>query len=325
VMGTTGASMVLIHPLLHANAHRRRKVHLVLFLIVLVANVAGGLTPLGNPPLYIGLLHGVPFWWPARHLLLPWLVMTLPLLTAFYLIDRHLAASEPPAPRAERLRVRGWDNLALILLVIASVLAQGLLPAWHVVLLGEAVGLAQLGVVAVLLTATWVSAAWTPRAIRQSNDFSWLPIAEVAMLFAAIFITISPVVAMLQAGLDGPLGPMLRLAQDQNGHASAQAVFWFTGILSGFLDNAPTYFVFFELAGLHPPVLPDGDAVTLTAISAGAVFFGGLTYVGNASNLMLRSIAAHRGVRMPGFFGYMAMASGLLLPALWLVSLLFFG
>ncbi len=323
VMGTTGASMVLIHPLLRANAHRRRKVHLVLFLIVLVANASGALTPLGNPPLYLGLLHGVPFFWPARHLLAPLLVVAAALLAAFYLIDRRLAVNEPP-PRPERFRVRGWGNLALILLVILVVLAEGFWPRIEVTLLGQAVEVSQLGSIAVLLLVSLISAGTTSRAIRQANDFTWHPMAEVAMLFAAIFITIGPVEAMLRAGLDGPLAPLLRLSQDGDGRSLPLAYFWLTGILSAFLDNAPTYLVFFELAGVRPPTLSGAQGVTLAAISAGAVFFGGLTYIGNAPNMMLRAIAAHRGVRMPGFFGYMLLASGLLLPVLAVVTLLFF-
>ena len=325
VMGTTGASMVLIHPLLRANAHRRRKVHLVLFLIVLVANASGALTPLGNPPLYLGLLHGVPFFWPARHLLAPLLVVAGALLAAFYLIDRHLAAREPPAPVPERFRIRGWGNMALILLVILVVLVQGFMPPTDVVLLGQPVAEAQLGGVVVLLLVAAVSVTFTPRAIRQSNDFTWHPMAEVAMLFAAIFLTIGPVVTMLHAGLDGPLAPLLRLSQDVSGQPWPLAYFWLTGILSAFLDNAPAYLVFFELAGIRPASLSGADGVTLAAISAGAVFFGGLTYIGNAPNMMLRAIAAHRGVRMPGFFGFMLLASGLLLPVLALASLLFFA
>ena len=324
VMGTTGASMVLIHPLLRANAHRRRKVHLVVFVIVLVANASGALTPLGNPPLYIGLLHGVPFFWPARHLLAPLLVVAVLLLTLFYLIDRHLAASEPPAPGAERFRVRGWGNVALILLVVAVVLAQGFVRPWAVVVLGESVIVSQFGGVAVLLLVALVSVAFTPRAIRQSNDFTWQPMAEVAILFAAIFITIGPVVAMLHAGLDGPIAPLLRLSRDGGGQNLPLMYFWLTGILSALLDNAPTYLVFFELAGIHPTALSGAEGVTLAAISAGAVFFGGLTYIGNAPNMMLRAIAAHRGVRMPGFFGFALLASVLLLPALAVVGLLFF-
>jgi Na+/H+ antiporter NhaD/arsenite permease-like protein len=325
VMGTTGASMVLIHPLLRANAHRRRKVHLVLFLIVLVANASGALTPLGNPPLYIGLLHGVPFLWPARHLLAPLLVVIAALLTVFYLIDRRLAAGEPPAPKPERLRVRGWGNLALILVVIAVVLAQGFVPAGEIVLLGQPVDAVRLLGIAVLLAVTLVSVSFTPRAIRQANDFSWHPMAEVAMLFAAIFITIAPVVGMLEAGPDGPLAPLLRLSRDGEGQSLPLVYFWLTGMLSAFLDNAPTYLVFFELAGIRPAALSGAEGATLAAISAGAVFFGGLTYIGNAPNMMLRAIAAHRGVRMPGFFSFMLLASALLLPVLALVGLLFFA
>jgi Na+/H+ antiporter NhaD/arsenite permease-like protein len=191
-------------------------------------------------------------------------------------------------------------------------------------LLGQPVAAAQLGGVAILLVVATVSATFTPRAIRQANDFTWHPMAEVAMLFAAIFITIGPVVTMLQAGLGGPLAPLLRLSQDGGGQPWPLAFFWLTGIVSAFLDNAPAYLVFFELADIRPASLSGADGVTLAAISAGAVFFGGLTYIGNAPNMMLRAIAAHRGVRMPGFFGFLLLASGLLLPVLALVSLLFF-
>jgi Na+/H+ antiporter NhaD/arsenite permease-like protein len=325
VMGTTGASMVLIHPLLRANAHRRRKVHLVLFLIVLVANASGALTPLGNPPLYIGLLLGVPFFWPAMHLAAPLFVVAGLLLLAFYLLDRRLVAREPRAPPPERLRVRGWNNIALILLVVLIVLVQGFAPSRSVVLLGQLVPIAELGSGALLLLVTVVSSASTARAVRQANDFSWHPMIEVATLFAAIFITIAPVEQMLEAGSDGPLASLLRLTRGSDGQNWPLAYFWLTGILSAFLDNAPTYLVFFRMAGVQPAALSSADATTLAAISAGAVFFGGLTYIGNAPNMMLRAIAAHRGVRMPGFFGFMLMAAGLLLPVLGLVSLIFYS
>jgi Na+/H+ antiporter NhaD/arsenite permease-like protein len=324
-MGTTGASMVLIHPLLRANAHRRRKVHLVLFLVLLVANASGALTPLGNPPLYLGLLHGVPFLWPARHLAAPLMVVSVLLLTAFYLLDRRLAADEPGAPPPERFRVRGWGNFALILLVILLVLAQGFVPSRNVVLLGQLVPLVQLGSVGVLLLVTIMSTALTPRAVRRANDFSWHPMVEVATVFAAVFITIAPVEQMLEAGADGPLAPLVQLTRDGAGNPRPMAYFWLTGILSAFLDNAPSYLVFFHMAGIQPATLSDADTRTLAAISAGAVFFGGLTYIGNAPNMMLRAIAAHRGVRMPGFFGFMLMAAGLLMPVLGLVSLIFFS
>ncbi|HTI79713.1 MAG TPA: sodium:proton antiporter [Acetobacteraceae bacterium] len=323
VMGTTGASMVLIHPLLRANAHRRRKVHLVLFLIVLVANASGALTPLGNPPLYIGFLHGVPFFWPARHLVLPLLLLSSVLLTGFFLLDRYFAASEPPPPAPERFRIRGAWNLALIVLVGISVLGQPLLPSASVTLFGQALGVAQVIPIALFLAVTVVSAALTPRAVRQANDFAWEPMIEVATLFAAIFVTIGPVIAILQPGPHGALASVPWLGLGTN-EPWPFGYFWLTGMLSAFLDNAPTYLVFFEMAGIRAPAMTTSQTATLMAISAGAVFFGGLTYIGNAPNMMLRTIAAHRGVRMPGFFGFTLLASAALLPVLLLVSLVFF-
>ena len=323
VMGTAGSAMVLIHPLLRANAHRRRKVHLVLFVIVLVANVAGAISPLGNPPLYLGLLRGVPFFWPARHLLAPLAVAAALLLAAFYLIDRHLAAKEPAGASSQRFRVRGWGNIGLLLLVIGAVFAVGYAPPASLLIAGQTVGVAQLGAVGVFLAATALSARLTPLAIRQANDFNWHPMVEVAMLFAGIFVTIGPVETMLRAGLDGPLAPLLRLTLSGDGQPTAVASFWLSGILSAFLDNAPAYLMFFDLAGIRPDALADQTQV-LTAISAGAVFFGGLTYIGNAANMVIRAVAAHRGVHMPGFIGFAALASGVLLPVMALLTVLFF-
>jgi Na+/H+ antiporter NhaD/arsenite permease-like protein len=324
IMGTTGAAMVLIHPYLRANAHRRRKLHLAVFLIVLVGNAGGALTPLGDPPLYIGLLLGVPFFWPTRHLVLPMLVIVVPLLVAFWLLDRRMAAGEPCPAARERFRVRGWWNVGLIALVVAIVLLQSVVEPGNVVLLGQYIGIERLIGSALLVGIAAVSVGITPSAIRHGNDFTWEPMAEVAILFAAIFITIDPVIGMLRAGVDGPLASLLRLTLNTAGQPNPIAYFWLTGVLSAFLDNAPTYLVFFELAGLKPPALSGGDDVVLAAISAGAVFFGGLTYIGNAPNMMLRSIASHRGVPMPGFFGYMLWSSALLLPVLVLVTVLFF-
>jgi Na+/H+ antiporter NhaD/arsenite permease-like protein len=321
-MGPTGGAMVLIQPLLHANAHRRRTVHLVLFLIVLVANFSGALTPLGNPPLFVGLLRGVPFLWPLRHLLGPYLLVGGALLVAFYLIDRHLAASEPAAPPSQPLRVRGWGNAMLVGVLGLSVLGQGL-PLPIVTVLGQTVSLGRLAGIGVASAGGLLSLLITPRAVRQANDFSWHPMTEVAVLFAGIFITLEPVSAMLRAGADGPLAVLLTLTQGAGG-ARPAAYFWLAGVLSAFLDNAPTYLVFFDLAGIQPDRLTGASNEVLTAISAGAVFFGGLTYIGNAPNLMLRAIAAHRGVRMPGFAGFMLRSGALLLPLFVAVSVVFF-
>jgi Na+/H+ antiporter NhaD/arsenite permease-like protein len=324
VVGTTAASVVLIQPLLHANAHRRRRGHLVVFLIVLVGNAGGALTPLGNPPLYVGLLRGVPFFWPATHLLAPFLLLTSVLLVVFWLLDRRLAASEVPAPRPRRLRLRGWGNVALIVLVVVAVMAEGLVHPGSVSLLGQSVGVERLAAIGVFIAVTEISLRFTPRAIRRANDFAWHPMAEVAILFAGIFITIAPVAAMLRAGLDGPLAPLLVRTLDAGGQPIPLLYFWASGVLSAFLDNAPTYLVFFDLAGIRPEALGGAQAVALQAISAGATFFGGLTYIGNAPNLMLRAIAAHRGVRMPGFLGFMARSAALLLPVFVLLSVVFF-
>jgi Na+/H+ antiporter NhaD/arsenite permease-like protein len=321
VMGTIGASMVLIHPLLRANAHRRRKVHLVVFFTVLAGNAGGALSPLG-PPLYIGFLEGVPFFWPLLHLGLPCLLLAALELGAFCLLDQWLARSEPPPAAAGKLRLRGGINVALVLVVAASVVVQGLMDFGQVALLGQPIELTRLAGILLCLAVTALSLAVTPLAVRQGNDFSWHPMAEVSVLFAAIFITIQPVIDMLHAGLGGPLAPLLRLANDATGQPIPLAFFWLAGLLSAFLDNAPTYLVFFQLAGDDPAAR---HGVALQALSAGAVFFGGLTYIGNAPNLMLRAIAAHRGVRMPGFFTFTGYATLALLPVFILMSLLFFA
>ncbi|HEY0419823.1 MAG TPA: sodium:proton antiporter, partial [Acetobacteraceae bacterium] len=324
VMGTTGVSMVLIHPLLRANAHRRQRVHLVVFFILLVSNAGGATTPLGDPPLYIGFLHGVPFAWPVLNLSGKLLTLAVPLLAVFWMLDTWLARREAPAPPPRPLRLRGHANIALILLVVATVLAQGVWQPGEVVLLGVAIGMERLLGVAVFAAIVAVSLAVTPKSVREGNLFSWEPMAEVGQLFAAIFVTIAPVLAMLAAGRSGPLAPVLHLTTGADGQPVPLAYFWLAGALSAFLDNAPTYLVFFQLAGDDPVRLTGELARTLQAISAGAVFFGALTYIGNAPNLMVRSIAAHRGIRMPGFFGYMAWSCGLLLPLLGLITLLFF-
>ena len=208
--------------------------------------------------------------------------------------------------------------------MVATVLVQGIWQPGDAVLFGQQIGIERLAGMAVFVAVTLISVAITPRAVRQGNMFTWGPIEEVAKLFAAIFVTIGPVLAMLEAGFDGPLAPVLRLTIDSHGQPFPVAYFWLTGILSAFLDNAPTYLVFFELAGGDPGHLTTDLTLVLEAISAGAVFFGALTYIGNAPNLMVRSIASHRGVRMPGFFGYMAWSCGLMLPVLALLTLLFY-
>jgi Na+/H+ antiporter NhaD/arsenite permease-like protein len=325
VMGTTGVSMVLIHPLLRANQHRRRKVHLVLFFILLVSNIGGSTTPLGDPPLYVGFLLGVPFAWPLLNLLAKTLTVSLPLLLVFWLLDRRLSATDPPPRPRQRLRIDGWVNVAMIGGVVACVLLQAQWQPGWVGILGVPVRIERLVSMALLAGITGLSLLLTPRGVRQGNLFSWSPMSEVAILFLAVFITIDPVLEMLSAGRAGPLAGLLALTTNAQGDDIPLVYFWMTGMLSAFLDNAPTYLVFFQLAGGEATTLVADKPAVLQAISAGAVFFGALTYIGNAPNLMVRSIAAHRGVRMPGFFGYMGLACLLLLPLFALVTLLFFA
>ena len=324
VMGTTGAAMVLIHPLLRANAHRARKTHLAVFFIILVANAGGATTPLGDPPLYVGFLRGVPFGWPLLNLGLPLLVLAVPLLAAFWLVDRHLAKTEPAPDRAQTLHLRGWGNVGLLGVIVAMVVLQGVWQPGSISFAGQKIGVERLLAMGILAVVAAVSWRITPRAVHQGNMFSWAPIEEVAILFAAIFITIGPVMGMLHAGMAGPLAPLLRLNMDAAGQPLPLVTFWMAGLLSAFLDNAPTYLVFFELAGGDPVSLTGKLNPILTALSAGTVFFGALTYIGNAPNMMVRAIAAHRGVRMPGFFGFMLWSCCLLLPGFVLLSLVFF-
>jgi Na+/H+ antiporter NhaD/arsenite permease-like protein len=305
-MGSAAAAMVVVQPLLRSNAHRRRRFHLVLFLILLVGNVAGALSPIGNPPLLAGFLRGVPLLWPARNLIEPWLLAVGLLLALFFAADWRLARTEPPPPPIERFSVRGWPNAVLI-----PILACGVaVPALSVVL----------GIVAGALSL-WV----TPPAIRRRNGFSWHPMAEVAILFLGIFITLQPVSDLLRQGTNGPFAPLLRLTADGAGDVRPLAMFWLAGVLSAFLDNTPAYLVFFDLAGIRPEAMTAAQAAALRAISAGAAMFGGLTYIGNAPNLMVRAVASQRGVRMPGFMVYMAWAALVVLPVLGVVSKVFFA
>ena len=325
LMGTTGAAMVLIHPLLRANAHRQKKVHLAVFFILLVGNVGGSLSPLGDPPLFLGFLRGVPFFWPTLHLLAPMALLAGLLLLAFWLLDRRLAAAEGAvAPPPARLRVLGWANVALLGGVVAVVLLQGVWQPGQVDLLGQHLGAERLVGMLALVALGLVSLRITPNSAHRQNMFSWAPFQEVAKLFAAIFCTMAPVVAMLHAGEQGALAAVVKLANAQGGQPVPAAYFWLSGVLSAFLDNAPTYLVFFELAGGDPAVMVGARAQTLLAISCGSVFFGALTYIGNAPNFMVRSIASHRGVHMPGFIGYMGWSLVLMLPALLLLTWVFF-
>ena len=327
--GTTGASVLLIRPLIAANAARRRNVHVFVFFIFLVSNIGGALTPLGDPPLFLGFLAGVDFFWPTRHLLLPMLVLSGALLAIFFALDTYLARRDGPAPTlaaAGPLGLEGKLNLLLLLGVLGAVLMSGLWkPGIEVPILGVPVALENLVRDVLLLAIAGLSLKITRADIHQANGFSWFPIAEVAKLFAGLFITIVPAIAILRAGPDGALGPMLRVLEGPGGVPANGAYFWATGLISSVLDNAPTYLMFFNLAGGDAAHLMGALAGTLAAISAGAVFMGANTYVGNAPNFMVKSICEARGIKMPSFFGFILWSAAILGPLYLVETFLFFA
>lgn len=328
VMGTTGASMLLIRPVLRANAFRKRKTHTFVFFIFLVSNIGGSLTPLGDPPLYLGFLKGVSFFWTTTHLFAEFLTCAAILLGVYYLLDSRAWAKEKAAapdtgPR-EPLRIEGWLNLALIGAVVGMVLVQGYWQPGEVALFGDHIGIERLIGVAVFVAIAWVSMQFTSIELREANGFAWGAILEVAKLFAAIFVTMAPVLAILRAGLDGAAAPLVALTSDAAGQPVPWVYFWLTGALSSFLDNAPTYLVFFNLAGGDPVRLMTDGALTLAAISCGAVFMGANSYIGNAPNFMVKAIVEENGERMPSFFGYCAWAVVFLIPLFVLITFIFF-
>ncbi len=331
LMGTTGASMLLIRPLLRANEHRRHKVHTVVFFIFLVSNVGGSLTPLGDPPLFLGFLKGVSFFWPTVHLLGPMLFLSGLLLAIYFVLDLVLHTRDPGkhpliegVHEREPVRIEGGVNLLLLVAIIGAVLLSGV---WHpgvdVTLYHVTVPLETIVSNLLLIGITVLSLKLTSEKSRRLNGFSWGPIVEVAKLFAAIFLTIIPAIAILKAGTDGALGAIIA-AVNEGGKPNPAAYFWAAGILSSFLDNAPTYLIFFNTAGGDATLLMGDLALTLTAISAGAVFMGANSYIGNAPNFMVKAIAEERGVAMPSFFGYMAWSCGILVPLFGLMTLVFF-
>jgi Na+/H+ antiporter NhaD/arsenite permease-like protein len=399
-MGTTGAAMLLIRPLIKANKWRKSKVHLVVFFIFMVANIGGSLTPLGDPPLFLGFLKGVDFFWTMK--LLP---MMLPLLAAllviFYLLDSHLYKKEGTPPDdgvVEPIRLEGKINFIFLGGIIAAILLSSSVSKTdaffdqeiydsHIAEVQEAAdhqkklynnlkdyvkehdgnlmavqdelhamrvehqdatshanslkytqehdsvkGIHVLGVTVpfsnllrdgLLVVIFVLSLAMTKKSTREDNFFTWEPILEVAKLFSAIFLTIIPVLKILQAGVHGELADVIWAVLEPSNEANNVMYFWLTGILSSFLDNAPTYVVFFNTAGGDAQYLMSG-VTTLLAISAGAVFMGANTYIGNAPNFMVKSIAEENEIKMPSFFGYMVWSFGILGPLFLILTVIFF-
>jgi len=301
-IGTTGASMLLIRPLLQTNRERTHVRHTVIFFVFLVSNIGGMLTPLGDPPLFLGYLQGVPFTWTFR--LLPhWGFQVLLLLALYFLWDRRQYAREPVGARrrdrtqVEPLRLSGAFNFVALALVVLAV--AFLTAPWR-----------EASIVLLAALSFWR----TPSAIRQANGFTAHPILEVAVLFLGIFLTMIPALELL------------RLRGGELGVREPWHFFWASGLLSSFLDNAPTYLVFLALGqslGLSPEIVGVPHA-TLAAISVGAVSMGANSYIGNAPNFMVKSIAEEQGVKMPSFFGYMLYSGGILLPLFVIVTVVFF-
>ena len=300
-IGTTGASMLLIRPLLQTNSERRRTLHIPIFFIFLVSNIGGSLTPLGDPPLFMGLIKGVPFFWTLR--LFPlWALMVAGVLAMFYFLDRHHYHREEcrdlirDRQRVIPLRLTGTINF----LWIAGVIAAIFLP------FPRREGALILMAVLSLLT--------TKRECRTHNKFNYNPILEVAILFAGIFVTMIPALLILNAR-----GVELGITKPWQ-------FFWATGSLSSFLDNTPTYLAFFSMAqglGLNGDMMGI-PSIFLKAISAGAVFMGANSYIGNGPNFMVKVIAEEYKLKMPSFFGYMFYSFAVLIPLFVVVTLVFF-
>jgi Na+/H+ antiporter NhaD/arsenite permease-like protein len=336
-IGTTGASMLLIRPVIRANRLRKNKMHVIIFFIFLVSNIGGSLTPLGDPPLFLGFLHGVPFFWTLKLLPVSGFV-SLCLLLLFFLIDTyHYKREGSPKgdPTAqEPLRIEGLHNFLFLAGIMGAVLLSGVWKAGEISVLGVHIAWQDIVREILIIAMGLLSLATTKRSLREENGFTWFPIKEVAILFAGIFMTIIPALAMLRAGMHGHLAPIINPVREP------WAYFWVTGALSSFLDNAPTYLTFFNLAlgrlGLTEPQATEilrgivqSDfghqfILKLEAISAGAVFMGANTYIGNAPNFMVRSIAEENKIQMPSFFGYMLWSLGILVPMFLLVTLIWF-
>ncbi len=331
-MGTTGAAMLMIRPFLRANAYRKQRTFMVVFFIFLVANVGGSLTPLGDPPLFLGFLHGVSFFWTMK--IMPhMLVVVAVLLTIYFFLDLYYYRKEKAAPADDGsgrgLKLEGTHNFIFIGGVVGAVLMSGLVDWGEVNTLGVHRAVQDWARDAILVLLGVLSLATTRVSLREDNEFTWFPIVEVAYLFIGIFITMIPCLLILKAGYHGALKFLIAGVQ------TPAHYFWVTGGLSAFLDNAPTYLTFFNtvLGGFYAgmpesiavPLLMTENAVYLKAISTGAVFFGAFSYIGNAPNFMVRSIAEEAGTPMPSFFGYiLKYALVFLLPTFAVITLIFF-
>ena len=321
LLGTTGASMLLIRPLLRANGKRKHRVHVVIFFIFIVSNIGGLLLPIGDPPLFLGYLRGVPFNWTLT-LFPEWLIANLLLLTVFFATDRYLARKEGAAPEQSDvpdpvIRIAGAQNVLWLAGVVLA--AAFMVPGKQFFRTGLTIP--EGGREGIMLMCAAASLILTPRAVRKENHFAFGPIIEVAALFGGLFLAMQPA---------------LELLIDRGGQLGVQTpahFFWATGLLSSFLDNAPTYLVFADVARtVTPQDITNGinysgaviDPALLGGVSCGAVFMGANTYIGNGPNLMVAAIAREDGVPMPTFFGYMLWSGAILMPIFVLITFVMF-
>ncbi|MDR1910363.1 MAG: sodium:proton antiporter [Holosporales bacterium] len=326
-IGTTGASMACIRPFLRLNAGNTHKAHLVVFFIFLVSNIGGGLSPLGDPPLFMGFLQGIDFFWVSRNLCWPVFGTSVALLGIFFVLDTFLKKQDHQTVDAETtpftaVHCEGKRNVLLlagaVIIVALTTKDLGTFSVFGVSL--PIIGLFRDGGLLLLLG---ISMKNTPWSIREHNTFEWEPIHEIAKIFFAIFITLIPVEAALRG--ETPIARVLTEALSVDSALSPWRCFWVSGVLSSFLDNTPTYLFFFHLFGGNPSTLMTTQAPLLMAISLGSVFMGAMTYIGNAPNLMVMAIARKRfPKKMPSFFGYMGWSVALLLPIFGVLSFVLF-
>ena len=341
-IGTTGASMLMVRPVIKMNSWRKRKSHIMIFFIFMVSNMGGCLTPIGDPPLLMGFMRGVPFFWSLKlfHILIFNMII---LLTLFYFLDRRayrkdIAEGRKPDIRepGTHVRIVGLHNLIYVAMIVGAVILSGMLPGMSafqnadgtvkgIHILGEVtLGFPSVIEIVIILLAAFLSFKTTKEEVRIRNHFTWGAIQEVAVLFIGIFITMQPALMILKA--NG--------ASDLNGAElginKPFEMFWATGALSSFLDNTPTYLVFLTTAGALGfksgvvTTLGSVPVKMLEAISCGAVFMGANTYIGNAPNFMVKSMSDENGVRMPSFFGYMVWSLTCLVPVFIIDMLVFF-
>ena len=332
-MGTTGAAMLMIRPFLRANNYRKNRTFMVVFFIFLVANIGGALTPLGDPQLFLGFLHGVPFFWTMN--ILPHMVVAVGILIVIYFIlDTYFYKKEGiTAPTEEGvkepLKIEGSLNFIFLAGIVGAVLLSGVAKWGEISILGVHRAVQDVVRDGLLILMGGLSLIATSKKLREDNEFTWFPIQEVAYLFIGIFLTMVPCLLILKAGTKGQLAFLVEMVKEPIHY------FWMTGILSSFLDNAPTYLTFFStaLGSFYPgmaepqavPLLLSENSIYLKAIAAGAVFFGANTYIGNAPNFMVRSIAEEAGTPMPSFFGYMIKYSiPILVVTFIIISFIFF-